>query len=100
MDNIQTTDSRDTTRRNIERRIVSRRIIRHPFGSQKWLQAVQADYLLWPKEDRRIQDRRCINRRQAERRTGLQKQRRWSARQQPLLTPEEISMLRALSRRL
>jgi len=100
MDKLNLADSRNKNRRIMERRVSSRRTIKHAFGSKKWVQAVEEAYLLWPKQDRRIQERRIVSRRLGERRTGLQKHRRWSSRQQPLLTPEEISMLRALSRRL
>jgi len=108
MNNLDSVDFRDKCRRVEERRVVSRRIIRHPFGSTKWIQAVQTYYLLWPKEDRRIDDRRCASRRMAERRIQIHKPRRRARYQRtlnehiqrPLLTAEEIRMLRELNKRL
>mgnify|MGYP006077434365 CR=1 FL=1 len=110
MDNLDLVDFRDKCRRVDERRAVSRRLIKHPFGSAKWIQAVQTSYLLWPKEDRRINDRRCASRRMAERRMQIHKPRRQTTYQRqralnknihkPLLTAEEIRMLRDLTRRL
>tara|TARA_R110002111_G_scaffold104641_2_gene162607 strand:+ start:2103 stop:2396 length:294 start_codon:yes stop_codon:yes gene_type:complete len=93
MDKLNSVDSRGKNRRIRERRITSRRIITHPFGSEKWVHAVEVANLMWPKQDRRLQDRRIVSRRLSERRTPVQKHRRWSVRQQPLLTAEEISML-------
>jgi hypothetical protein len=108
MNNLNSVDFRDKCRRVEERRIVSRRIINHPFGSAKWIKAVQTSYLLWPKEDRRIDDRRSVSRRMTERRIQIHKPRRRTTHQRtlnehiqkPLLTAEEIRMLRELSRRL
>jgi len=74
------------------------------FGSDKWVRAIQASYVLWPKEDRRQQDRRITSRRTLERRDQLQRFRGMSLRQRMLkkqrqtqvLTAEERAMLKDL----
>lgn len=106
MNNLNPVDFRDNYRRTEERRVVSRRLISHPFGSKKWIKALQKSYLMWPKEDRRLQDRRYASRRMAERRTHIDQTRRRTTQQRtlheyiqkPLLTTEEISMLKELTR--
>lgn len=93
MTQLNTMNSRGNNRRVTERRIACRRLIHHPFGSEQWVEAVGKANLMWPKHDRRQQDRRSMNRRSSERRTRTQQHRRWSLRQQTLLTPEEIRLL-------
>lgn len=96
--------ARDTNRRNIERRSHIRRVIPHAFGSEQWVTAIQADYLLWPRSDRRHGERRLESRRVLERRAQLGKYRRKSLRhtsrrpgvEKHILTAEEKSMLREL----
>ncbi len=97
----------DKNRRREERRQYSRRIVKHAFGSDKWVEVVRASYVFWPKEDRRSEERRSVTRRMVERRTLLRKYRRHALRQQPLrkylqgqiLTEEERKMLNDLNRR-
>jgi hypothetical protein len=97
----------DKSRRREERRQYYRRILKHAFGSDKWVQVVRSSYVFWPKEDRRCQERRSVTRRMVERRTLLRKYRR-HAFQQPsmrnhlqgqMLTEEERRMLNDLNRR-
>lgn len=97
----------DKNRRREERRSYSRRIIKHAFGSDKWVRVVRSSYVFWPKEDRRFQERRSVTRRMVERRTRLRKYRHHAFRQEALrnhaqsqmLTEEERKMLDDLSRR-
>ena len=49
--NANLDEYRDKVRRMAERRKSSRRIIKAEFGSDKWVRAIQASYVLWPKED-------------------------------------------------
>lgn len=98
---------RDKTRRSLERRQRVRRVIRAAFGSDKWIAAIQSNYVLWPKQDRRDSERRSVDRRWAERRTQLRAHRRRPFRQRVLdkairsqtLTAEERSMLNDLNNR-
>ncbi len=102
--NANLDEYRDKVRRMAERRKSSRRIIKAEFGSDKWVRAIQASYVLWPKEDRREQDRRITSRRTLERRDQLQRFRGMSLRQRMLkkqrqtqvLTAEEKAMLKDL----
>ncbi len=55
---MNTYDSRQKGNRKSERRSKERRVIEYAFGSADWLNAIKQDYLLWPKLDRRLQDRR------------------------------------------
>ncbi len=96
---------RDKTRRTIERRKHVRRVIRAAFGSDKWVEAIQSNYVLWPKQDRRDSERRNVDRRWAERRVHLNATRRRPFRRRILdkairnqtLTAEERSMLNDLN---
>jgi hypothetical protein len=98
--------SRDRNRRTEERRHQSRRTINYAFGSEKWIEVVQATYSFWPKEDRRGQDRRDTTRRKVERRTRLRAHRYTGFRhqvqrqqfQKQTLTEEEKQMLDELIR--
>ena len=98
---------RDKNRRREERRRYPRRIIKHAFGSDKWVQVVMSSYVFWPKQDRRSQNRRSVTRRMVERRITVRKYRRHALRQSTLknhlqnqmLTEEERKMLSELSRR-
>lgn len=97
-------DSRGVSRRASERRKSTRRVIEHAFGTEKWIRSIQAEYLLWPKEDRRRHERRLSNRREVERRVQLRKYRRNPLRygvrkhpvDKPILTAEEKNMLNDL----
>jgi hypothetical protein len=97
----------DKNRRREERRQYFRRILKHAFGSDKWVEVVRSSYVFWPKEDRRFQERRSVTRRMVERRTLLRKYRRHALRQHPLrnylqgqmLSEEERKMLNDLNRR-
>lgn len=105
--NVNLNEYRDKVRRMTERRKNSRRIIKAEFGSDKWVRAIQASYVLWPKQDRRQQDRRITSRRTLERREQMQKFRSVSLRQRMLkkqrqtqfLSAEEQAMLRELHNR-
>ena len=46
-----------------DRRHQGRRSVTSPFGSAEWIKAVQVNYLFWPKQDRRQQERRSRSRR-------------------------------------
>ncbi|SHE21925.1 hypothetical protein [methanotrophic endosymbiont of Bathymodiolus puteoserpentis (Logatchev)] len=61
-------DSRQKSRRRLERRANERRRITHKFGSPAWINAVKQNYLLWPKQDRRVKDNRSQERRRNYRR--------------------------------
>ena len=91
-------DPRKDSRRKDERRIVERRVITHPFGSPEWVKGIQQEYLLWPKRDRRVNDRRCEFRRKDARRVKsiepVNTQKMYE-----LLTAEEKEMLNELSQR-
>jgi hypothetical protein len=97
---MTTIDPRRTgsNRRRTERRYRERRLLTHAFGSPDWITAIQQDYLLWPKHERRVQCRR-VERRKNYRRTSnadiadrsISKQGLYS-----LLTQEEKQMLNAL----
>jgi len=76
MNITNSTSSRHNHRRIEERRNHCRRTITYPFGSDKWVHAVNESYFLWPKEDRRHLERRYDSRRHIERRMRLQNYRR------------------------
>lgn len=107
MNNIRAIDSRNSSRRRNERRNGCRRVIKYDFGCNQWLKAVQSSYILWPKQDRRIDERRSLNRRFAERRVERLQYRHSTRRQkvskqysqQPMLTAEEKKMLNDLNHR-
>ncbi len=92
-------DSRKKNRRRAERRSQERRVINHPFGSPEWISAIQKDYLLWPKEDRRGTDRRNNSRRQGKRRTRNTSipDSTYVNQMYSLLTAEEKQMLNELA---
>lgn len=100
-------NARGKSRRLEERRKADRRLIKDAFGSEKWLRAIQAEYLLWPREDRRQDERRMSSRRVLERRAQLHKYRRRVLRHgstkhagdKHILTTEEKNMLRDLYNR-
>lgn len=62
--------SAESSRRQQERRQFERRTNPHPFNSQEWLAVVQEQYVLWPKTDRRVAERRDADRRRGERRSA------------------------------
>jgi len=62
---INSIKARNNNRRKNQRRGHSRRVIPYAFGSEEWLNKIKKYYLLWPKKDRRQQERRCLNRRSA-----------------------------------
>ena len=107
MNNLKPRGTREKCGRVAERRSDRRRVIKHPFGSAKWIEAVQVAYLSWPREDRRQQERRIFSRRKSERRSQLQAYRSRSRQQRTLdvprrsqiLTAEERNMLNDLNRR-
>ena len=57
------TDSRQSSKC---RRIADRRLFPYPFGSQAWIDHIKNHYLAWPKDDRRIENRRESERRALE----------------------------------
>ncbi len=85
--------------RKSDRRGIERRTVLFPFGSVEWVEKIQKDYLLWPKQDRRIDDRRNqflerCRRRQKEMTQFLSGSNNYSN----LLTEEEREMLNEISR--
>ncbi len=67
---LMSEDPRQKNRRKTERRAKERRVVTHPFNSPEWVKEIESAYLLWPKVDRRMKDRRCEPRRQNHRRTS------------------------------
>ena len=69
-------NSRQQTRRHIERRATERRALTHQFMSQDWLEQIQNKNLSWPKQDRRLCNRRLSLRRNnsTRRRSNIHKQ--------------------------
>ncbi len=93
-------NSRQETRRKCERRSKERRINPFEFGTDEWREMIQQEYLLWPKQDRRIAERRSTARRQGNRRTknnGAMRMPRRPNSLHDLLTDEEREMLNDLS---
>jgi len=93
-------DFRQKKRRESERRLKNRRINPYPFGSTEWINLIQQEYLLWPRQDRRSDERRAQPRRQGCRRnTNIGRARPSGHRKtmQGLLTNEEKQMLNELS---
>lgn len=94
-------DPRQKNRRQTERRGKERRVILHSFGSPEWISAIQENYLLWPKYDRRNKDRRCESRRKRGSRRVQSISRSESAdytkKMYDLLTAEEKRMLKELA---
>ncbi len=89
-------DFRQKKRRESERRLKNRRINPYAFGSAEWVNLIQQEYLLWPRQDRRSEDRRAQPRRQGCRRIHNSGQVRPSVHTktlQDLLTNEEKQML-------
>ena len=107
MEKVNRVDNRDDSRRQQERRTGCRRIIKFRFGSEQWVKAVQSSYVLWPKQDRRLGERRYLSRRVSERRSDVKQYRSRLRRQralkqyiqQPILTAEEKKLLNDLNRR-
>ncbi len=92
-------DSRQNSRRQSERRSKERRVITYSFGSSEWLNAIQQEYLLCPKQDRRHQDRRSQDRRKTLRRVNNMSRiisPRHTQKWHNLLTIEEKQMLNDL----
>jgi hypothetical protein len=73
---MDSTSSRRHSRRIEERRNHCRREIAYAFGSDDWVRVIKSSYVLWPKTDRRNQERRYLSRRNLERRLRLQTYRR------------------------
>lgn len=96
---MATNNIRKKARRVAERRMKERRKILFEFDSVEWRKAIQQEYLLWPKKDRRNADRRAAGRRQVLRR--VKNRARPKRREQPstlsgLLTSEEREMINQL----
>lgn len=89
-------------RRNV-RRQQERRANPFAFNSEEWIAAVQQQYLLWPKQDRRLFDRRSSERRELDRRAALRnakrempfQRNRWFSADN-ILNDEEKQMILAL----
>jgi hypothetical protein len=102
MKSMSSASSRFNSRRIEERRNYSRRVIVYPFGSDEWVHAISESYLLWPKQDRRHEERRYLSRRHLERRMQMQSHRRprhlslHEHAQRNGLTEEEKNMLDGL----
>ena len=80
--------------RQSERRSKERRIINFVFGSEEWLNSIKQEYLLWPKKNRRDQDRRQHFRRIKN--IGHSTFYVYTETMQNLLTEEEKQMLNEL----
>ncbi|MGR9115616.1 MAG: hypothetical protein ACU85E_07605 [Gammaproteobacteria bacterium] len=93
-------DSRQQSNRRQERRVKERRGIDYPFGSPEWIERVQQEHYLWPKQDRRNNERRMHDRRQKSRHfmNGRKASSRNSIKSQDLLTEEEKKLLNELMR--
>ena len=91
-------ESRKLFRRQAERRSEERRLLDYQFMSPEWLNRVQMENMLWPKEDRRINDRRATPRRlKSRRRENMsRKPTHHLVNRNDLLTSEEKQMLREL----
>ncbi len=98
MNSEQSSQRRKTSRRQRERRGNP-----FPFNSPEWIAWLQQHYLLWPKYDRRLQDRRASERREIDRRNSFRTPllarsyryvRRLSA--EDILNDEEKQMIREL----
>jgi hypothetical protein len=57
-------------RRQSNRRTQERRNVPYEFNSPEWLATIKQQYILWPKQDRRVAERREFDRRNTDRRTG------------------------------
>ena len=88
-------DSRHNSGRRSERRSEERRSIEHAFGSPEWVEKIKEEYLLWPKRDRRIKNRRQSLRRIKN--IGRSTTAVPTKTMQNLLTDEEKQMLNKLS---
>lgn len=88
-------NSRHNSGRRSERRSEERRLIEHAFGSPEWIERIKEEYLLWPKQDRRINNRRQSLRRIKN--IGRSTSAVSTKTIQNLLTDEEKQMLNELS---
>jgi len=88
-------DSRHNSGRKSERRADERRLITDEFGSPKWVDKIKEEYLLWPKQDRRLNNRRQDHRRIKN--IGRSTNAVFTKAVQNLLTEEEKAMLIELS---
>lgn len=94
-----TSNIRKKARRVAERRMKERRKILFEFDSVEWRKAIQQEYLLWPKKDRRHADRRAVGRRQVLRRiknSVKPKRREQLSTLSGILTSEEREMINQL----
>jgi hypothetical protein len=90
---------RKDSRRTIEtRRIADRRSVPYEFGSSKWIENIQQNYLAWPIRDRRVESRRANERRNPDRRQQqLSEQRRSEKKYSRIvLTQEELKLIEDL----
>jgi len=95
--------SDDSARRRGARRQQERRTNPFAFNSAEWIAFVQQQYVLWPKQDRRVLDRRRAERREIDRRAGLRdaereipfQRTRWFSAEH-ILNDEEKLMIQAL----
>jgi hypothetical protein len=95
--------SDESARRRGARRQQERRTNPFAFNSAEWVAFVQQQYVLWPKHDRRVLDRRSAERREIDRRAALRdgeqempfQRTRWFSAEQ-ILNDEEKQMIRAL----
>lgn len=79
------------------RRISDRRTIPYEFGSPEWEEHIKSHYLVWPKKDRRLQERRANERRIPDRRNNQvlssPRSRFEKKYARILLTPEERKLI-------
>ncbi len=85
-------------RKNVQRtdhgrRLSDRRNISHPFGSLKWIEHVQQNYVAYPRQERRQQNRRVAERRQETLSEHDLSLRKFSSN---LLSREELKLLEEL----
>ncbi len=92
-----------SARRRTARRQHERRTNPFPFNSDEWIAFIQQHYLLWPKQERRMGERRVAERRETDRRAALRKESedaifqrtRWFSAES-ILNDEEKQMIQEL----
>ncbi len=88
--------NRNIVRRHQIRRDTERRALIYQFGTSEWLTRIQQENFLWPKKDRRFNDRRSEERRFDTRRIKQTFLKTRQTSHHDLLTAEEKQMLNKL----
>lgn len=80
------------------RRVSDRRVVPYEFGSPKWIENIQRNYLAWPITDRRVEGRRNDERRRPDRRQRqLSEQLRSTKKHSKIiLSREELKLIEDL----